>query len=87
MNRCVLTQAEVDAGLRARFQDAAAREHRAADQVLGRLMRSTWRSSAVRWRSTTGTWRSGCGTSTDGGVVRLVGIEGRAGGGSGRAPW
>lgn len=30
---------EVAAGLRARFQEAAAREHRAADQVLGRLMR------------------------------------------------
>jgi hypothetical protein len=39
MNRCVLMQVEVDAGLRARFQEAAAREHRAADQVLGRLMR------------------------------------------------
>jgi hypothetical protein len=39
MNRRVLMQVELDAGLRARFQEAAAREHRAADQVLGRMMR------------------------------------------------
>ena len=39
MNRCVVMQVEVEAGLRARFQEAAALEHRAADQVLGRLMR------------------------------------------------
>lgn len=39
MNRCVLMQVELEAGLRARFQAAVALAHRAVDQVLGRLMR------------------------------------------------
>ncbi|MCC7635173.1 hypothetical protein [Stenotrophomonas rhizophila] len=39
MNTSVVMQVKVEAGLQARFQAAAAREHRGADQVLGRLMR------------------------------------------------
>jgi hypothetical protein len=39
MNESVFMQLEMDAGLRARFQQAAARERRPAAQVLQRLMR------------------------------------------------
>ncbi len=39
MNTSVVMQVKVEAGLQARFQAAAPREHRGADQVLGRLMR------------------------------------------------
>lgn len=39
MNQSVFMQLEMDAALRARFQDAAAREQRPASKVLRQLMR------------------------------------------------
>ncbi|WP_422509205.1 hypothetical protein [Stenotrophomonas sp. GZD-301] len=40
MSRNVVMQIQVDEGLRARFHTAAARDRRAADQVLDELMRA-----------------------------------------------
>lgn len=39
MSKSVFMQLEMDAGLRASFQDAAGRQHRPAAQVLRQLMR------------------------------------------------
>lgn len=68
-------QVEVDAGLRARPQDAAARERRASDQVVGRLMRGYVAGERVPVAVRDRTCRSGCGTKTDGGIVRWVRLK------------
>jgi len=77
MNESVFMQVTIDAGLRASFQQAAARERRPATQVLHALMReyvARHSGTGRRWmlQARTGIWTKWRSGSRGGTAVRLA---------------